>query len=286
MAGKPSGWPRLLESVVEADGLPTRESGAWAEDKLYAWNRYIEITTNAMVGKPSWPGGLVYIDLFAGPGVCEIRDSAKRIPGSPLIAVNAPKAFSKIFLVEIDPGLADACRQRVAAYPAGANCEVINDDCNVAASSVIKRIPKGALTLAFIDPEGLDVHMNTIRTLSSHGAVDLLILFPDAMDVARNLDQYFSEDNSRLDLVLGTSEWRSRWSQLGNSSGASLRNFLAREYQEQICIQAGYSEFRHHTIRGPRGPLYKLVYATKHVRGAEFWDKSIAKDLRGGRPLF
>lgn len=286
MARRPNRWFELCQALLADDGLPTRSSGTWAEDKLYFWNRYIEITTKAMVGKPSWPGGLVYVDLFAGPGICEIRETGKRIPGSPLIAVNAPKAFTRIFLVELDADLASACRARVASCPNGRNCVVLNDDCNVAVSTIVKQIPAGALTVAFIDPEGLQIHMSTIRALSARGAVDLLILFPDAMDVARNLDTYFSEGNTQLDRVFGTSDWRTRWAELGDSGGAALRNFLAKEYQDQLRVQAGYSHFRQHPIRGPRGPLYKLVYATKHEMGVKFWDESVAKNLKGGRPLF
>ena len=53
-------WPELCDRVAADDGLPTRSDvGAWTEDKLYYWNRYIEITTNAMVGNPKWQGGIV-----------------------------------------------------------------------------------------------------------------------------------------------------------------------------------------------------------------------------------
>ena len=61
-------WPELCNSVSKDDGFPTREVGHWSERKLWFWNRYIEITTSSMVGHPKWPAGLVYVDLFAGPG--------------------------------------------------------------------------------------------------------------------------------------------------------------------------------------------------------------------------
>ena len=103
MANNTSRWLRLLDQVSGDDLLPVRESGYWAEHKLFFWNRYVEITTQAMVGNPVWTGGVVYVDLFCGPGISVIRDSKKRIPGSPLIAANSPKPFSKILLCEINP---------------------------------------------------------------------------------------------------------------------------------------------------------------------------------------
>src|SRR5690606_21668071 len=106
-------WQALCKSVAQDDGLPVRDAGSWTEDKLYFWNRYLEITTTSMVGKRAWSTGLSYVDLFAGPGICRLRDSGKRFPGSPLLAANTPKPFSQILLVEANPELANACRQRI-----------------------------------------------------------------------------------------------------------------------------------------------------------------------------
>lgn len=82
-------WPELCSRVKADDGLPTRDAGPWTLDKLWWWNRYIEITTTSMVGNPNW-SEVVYVDLFAGPGVCVSREAGDRVPGSPLLAAFAP----------------------------------------------------------------------------------------------------------------------------------------------------------------------------------------------------
>jgi hypothetical protein len=87
-------WPDLCKLYEADDGLPAREVGSWTEDKLYFWNRYIDITTKAMIGNPQWPAGLAYVDLFAGPGICRLKETGRRIPGSTLIAANSPKTIS------------------------------------------------------------------------------------------------------------------------------------------------------------------------------------------------
>ena len=113
-------WPELCKLVEEDDGLPTwDEVGHWTEDKLYFWHRYIEITTSAMVGNPTFPDGLVYVDLFAGAGICTLKESKRRIPGSVLIAANAAKPFTRIIACEKTPELADACRARLENTPVG-----------------------------------------------------------------------------------------------------------------------------------------------------------------------
>ena len=67
-------WHELCKSVADDDGLPTWKTASPAtERKLYAWYRYIEITTKAMHNSPGFPGGLTYVDLFAGSGICTSR---------------------------------------------------------------------------------------------------------------------------------------------------------------------------------------------------------------------
>ncbi|MGE4002009.1 MAG: three-Cys-motif partner protein TcmP, partial [Planctomycetaceae bacterium] len=135
------------------DGLPTRDSGAWARDKLWYWNRYLEITTQAMVGS-KWPAGVIYVDLFTGPGVCTIRGTGERIPGSPLIAANTPKPFKQILLCELNDRLAAACEERLATRLSSDRYQVFRGNCNSLIADICRFIPAGALTLAFLDPTG------------------------------------------------------------------------------------------------------------------------------------
>ncbi|HVJ67697.1 MAG TPA: three-Cys-motif partner protein TcmP [Caulifigura sp.] len=285
--GQPSGWEKLVESVQADDGLPTRDSGYWAEDKLWHWNRYVEITTQAMVGKLTWPGGVIYVDLFCGPGVCVIRDNQRRIPGSPLIAANAPKPFKKILLCELDDARAAACKQRLSKRLDADRFVVFNRDCNSVIEELCTHIPNGAPTVAFLDPTGLDVDFQTVTTLSTRGAVDLLILFPDAVDILRNATHlYWDDPESRLDRVLGPgSNWRERRKELGSSDAAAHRKLFSQIYREQLAAHAGYAFFDELIIRGPHGPLYRLIYACKKQIGLDFWLASVSRKLNGQRHL-
>ena len=185
-------WPELCASVKEDDGLPVRNVGPWTEDKLFYWHRYVEITTTAMVDKPQWSAGLVYVDLFAGPGICRIRDSQKRIPGSVLIAAHAMKPFRRIVACEMDQDLAAACETRLRRTYASSRSTVLVGDCNQLIGRVVDLIPDRALTLAFVDPEGLHARFETLATLTSGRRADLLVLFADRMDIVRNVESYAS----------------------------------------------------------------------------------------------
>ena len=139
-----SNWADLLKQVEVNDGLPTREAGPWTFDKLWWWNRYIEITTVAMVGKPHW-SELVYVDLFAGPGICESRTEGTRIPGSPLIAALAPKEFGRLLLCEADDKLANACETRLLQFGAANRATVFHGNCNQQIDDICAAIPDRAL---------------------------------------------------------------------------------------------------------------------------------------------
>lgn len=281
-------WPELCKLVERDDGLRVRASGQWAEQKLYVWNRYIEITTRAMIGKPAWKAGLVYVDLFAGPGVCEIKGTGRRFPGSPLLAAHAPKEFGKILLCEKDAQIADACRIRMQASPASGRFTMFTGDCNELVDDIAHAIPKGALTLAFVDPTGLHAKIDTIVRLSASGPVDVLVLFPDRYDAERNIENlYLPQLRMNLDHVLGAdSDWRAGYGQLPSAGGPQFRRWLSDLYRQQLERKAGYTHFRDEVISGPQGPLYRLIYATKNPRGLNFWDKIITKESSGQKRFF
>jgi len=280
-------WPKLCDAVAEDDGLPVRPARYWTEDKLYFWNGYIHITTMAMVGKPTWPGGLVYIDLFGGPGVCKLR-SGRRVPGSPLIAAHARKPFTNIVVCEEKPELAAACRLRLNRSGTESQCQVLEGDCNELVQDVLRFIPDRALTLAFIDPTGLHANFETLKTLTSGRQADLLILFADRHDIIRNVDGYYRQGpESKLDKVLGPkSDWRRQWTQLANQNSEKACKLFADIYKNQLRQLLGYEFFREEVMSSAQSPLYRLIFASKHELGVDFWDKATKKYASGQGRLF
>lgn len=195
-------WPQLCELVAIDDGLPVRSAGQWTKDKLFFWNRYLEITTSAMVGSRHW-AAVVYVDLFAGPGVLQLRDSGQRIPGSVVLAANTPKPFDRLLVCEKDQDIAAACEARLKASGVANRSSVFVGDCNERISDLVREIPDRSLTLAFVDPEGLHVHFDTLLALARDRRVDLLILLADKMDAVRNIARYYNRESPNLDRFLG-----------------------------------------------------------------------------------
>lgn len=286
-------WHDLCDKYSEPDGLSTwQEAGRWTEDKLYFWKRYIDITTKAMCGdrgQRAFPGGLVYVDLFGGAGVCAFKGSSKRrFPGSAIIAAHASKPFERLIVCEKDASLAAACRERLENTSVADRCEVLTGDCNQLVTQLVRKIPVQALTLAFIDPKGLDAQFSTIATLSKNTRVDFVVLFADAYDINRNVEHVYRADpNSKLDQVLGPdSHWREELDKLERPNHITKRRLFAEIYQQQLKRLLGF-EFFHEKVMTCKGvPLYRLVYASKSNLGLKFWKEALKEDSGGQRNLF
>jgi three-Cys-motif partner protein len=191
--------------------------------------------------------------------------------------------FSAILASELDPNLASALDARLKQTPARSIAKVFAGDCNKAIDDIVTAIPKRALTLGFVDPEAMNVEFETIRKLANCGRVDLLILFADRMDLVRNVDRYEAQNPSVLDRMMEpASSWRELWKKLDNRSPENICELFVNEFKAQLRLHLGYQVFGEEIMRNSNGPLYRLIFASKHPRGLDFWNKITQKD-RGGQ---
>lgn len=189
-----------------SDGMVVRDSGFWAMEKLYYLDHYLDIFSVGMNNK-KWEGKLYYVDLFAGPGKCLIRDTNEEIDGSPPIALKFN--FAKYFFVESDKGCCRALAARVKARAPEKlkNVEIIQGDCNNEIEKL--KVPPSSLGLAFIDPTGVSpLAFETIRKLASDRKIDLIINFPEGMGILMNLHQYTETAKNALNRFIGSARWQ------------------------------------------------------------------------------
>jgi three-Cys-motif partner protein len=265
-----------------ADGLPVRDSGVWAGEKLYYLERYLDIVSVGM--KKKWAGKLYYVDLFAGPGKCLIRETREEIDGSPLIALKFN--FAKYFFVESDEKCYRALAARVKVRAPEKDVDIIPGDCNDVIEKI--KLPPGSLALAFIDPTGVSpLAFETIRKLAENRKVDLIINFHEGMGIRMNLRQYTRSEANALDRFMGTSMWKERY-------GKSLKSFnqvcseIAKEYLGNlralgyIAVDSDWIPVKTHK----NTLLCYLVFASKHPRGNDLWRKIKQIDPHGQRGLF
>lgn len=272
--------------------------GEWWTYKHSYLRRYVGIFTVGMRRK--WRTR-VFVDLYSGPGLV-IDPNGVEHDGSPLLAASQPGGFTHFFFNDLDPRNIQALQARLEARGI-TNWQIFSLPAKDAALTIgneLRRLKAAAgefLGLAFIDPVGSPGSMlplSAVQALTDGVRIDLLITFHTqsykrvlgrAAAAHRRGVLQTSHVTGICD-ILGMSE-----SQLIDILGAwsskrRVRTRLLLDRYRQALAQLGYHFFESEEgiephIRNSIGaPMYHLVFASKHERGQQFWEKI----KRGARP--
>lgn len=285
------------------DGLPMRPAGPWVAEKLDYLERYIDIFETSMHGKP-WRKRH-YIDLFAGPGKCRVSETGAVHLGSPLLALTTPHPFTDYSFVDMDRDNISALQQRCSISPLHDRVQCLVGDSNTIVQEIVDRIRRAdeqsvpgqwsSLNLAFLDPEGLELRWETVETLAQARRMDLIIHYPQG-GLNRNMGKALNEEKpTAVDLFFGGAEWRGiygEWQSKQTRSG--IHRLLMDHYKEKLR-DLGYADaFRDDEVGDEplmrnakrKAPLYRLLFASKHRLGHEFWHKVTRRNVHGQARLF
>lgn len=219
---------------------------------------------------------LNYIDLFSGPGRCFNRDEEVEIESSPIIALKSRYKFNKCFFVDLKKENIECLKTRCKPFEVEKYFYV--GDCNKQIDNIIPLFDGGSLNLAFIDPTGLDVAFSTITKLAQGTKTDLIINFPFNTAIARNLDKFVKQNQSKLDVFMGKdSDWKSGYRGLSDRNDNNITSFFLNCYRKQL-VNIGYVETQlgeERLIKSSKKnlPLYFLVFASKNKLGHKFWEQ-------------
>lgn len=261
------------DEIVASDGLPARSAGLWAKKKLELLKEYIHRFTVGMKPtdkkKYNWKG-LVYIDLFAGPGKCIIRETQEEINGSPLIARTAPWPFTEMYFVERDQKNAEALKKRLGA---DSRCIVLNEDCNDAVRKITANAKSGYLYLAFIDPTGLNIRFDTVELLSiSLKKCDILMNWYMS-SIKRNIPQWIRTKNFTIpNAFFGTEDWL----KYCDEANMKITTDKLRDLYQKRLQKIGYDyQANPEVVKNSKGAeMYWLWFASKEELGLKFWKSS------------
>jgi three-Cys-motif partner protein len=281
---------KLLEP--EDDGLLMRETGSWAAEKLDYLARYINVFETAM--RERWKTRC-YLDLMAGPGKNLIRDSGAVLLGSPLLSLTTPHPFTHYFFAEASEENYQALHQRCAASPYLSQITIRSGDCNKLVNEfvdLIKQNDQYSLNLAFLDPEGFELRWETVAKIATIKRIDLVINYPQG-GLNRLMPKIVdSADQNQIDLFFGGLEWRQIYKDGRNKSG--LHRALIDYYKDKLH-RLGYKQVLRDDEVGDEplmrnaqknAPLYRLLFASKHSLGTDFWQKVTRRDVYGQSRLF
>lgn len=284
-------------SVLALDGLPAQCVGPWVEDKYFFLEGYLNASCEAR-RKFSDKGNAVFVDLFAGPGKCIIKNINKEIDSGGMRALNRDEApFNEYFLFDISKVNVEALEGRTKTK---FNCHIQCGDSNILIQDLVKALlgKYYRYHFAFIDPFGPEnLKFKTLVELAKLDRMDMLIHFPIGA-IKRNLPNWIKKTNTILDDFLGTDIWRKK---INASASDNFFKILIDTFKTQLQsigypdegLKLASSDKNIYTglptvpVRNTREvELYVLVLASKHPLGQKIWQSIIKTSPNGQKSLF
>ena len=271
-SGMPSSGSRGQGLVAASDGLPALAVSEHVREKEFAIEGMISIFNNGMQNK--W-NRRYYIDLFAGPGRCVIKGSGEEVDGSPILAAKSKVKFTDYFLADNSSVSIEALKKRIDGL-GSKELAIFNyylGDADAVVDELAVNLPEGrtSLGLAVLDPWGWDFSFKALAKLSQGRRLDLVINFP-VLPMIRNqgrelpgLDRFMNGSNYKESLDYAMKH--------ENPNVTSTRVLLDFYENELKGIGYKYINDQVEVENSVRRPQYHLIFASKHERGSEFWDK-------------
>jgi three-Cys-motif partner protein len=301
---------RKLEDFASpvGDGLPTRLIAPHSTQKIHYLWKYADTAGLATASPRAFPNARTYADLYASCGICETKRTHELSWGSALACLQITRPFDLYFLNDIDPKMAAALAERVKTVgvagatvfeldtrepdalaharqiaevvtPFGPKVVVASGDANTAArylAELMRPFGKRRYLLAFVDPFSAGYHWKAFEELAIYErAMDVLALFPTAMDLGRNFTYYRNSPSSgvKLDDCFGC-EWR----HLVDANPKHAEHDLRVLYEQQMTKILGFKIGHPKGVGFTRVPLYHLIFGSKSEFGMKLWNNVNRRD--------
>ena len=173
-------------SARQRSALKLDQVGYWSEIKLEIVREYAKAYSTILSAQKRPSLYHVYIDAFAGAGVHLSRATGTEIEGSPLIAVNTEPPFKEYHFIDLDGAKIENLRSSFGQRP---DIYHYHGDCNtIMLDEVLPRVRWADYRrgLCLLDPYGLHLNWEVIRTVGQSNSIDMFLNFPIA-DMNRNV---------------------------------------------------------------------------------------------------
>lgn len=264
--------------LAGSDDLPARRSGAWAVKKHHYLRRYCDITTKAVRNK--FPGGVLYLDVMAGPGRCIEEKTGDEFPGSPFVALDCD--FSAYWFVEENPALFAALTTRLASHPKRERIVLKNQSWTELAMSGAFQFDARTLVVAFVDPTGISqMPWPAVRALLRLPRIDVLATIQYRLAIVWNAPQYkrAANQDTALDKFLDSPIWRDWPDRDATEFGRmAIDAFIGK------VGEVGFKTSRQIPV-GEGQALYRLALFSRHPLADKFWQETLKIDEKGQREL-
>jgi three-Cys-motif partner protein len=192
--------------------LKLDEIGYWSEIKLDIIRDYAKAYSTILAAQEKPRFHHVYIDAFAGAGVHLSKTTGGQVEGSPVIAVNTQPPFKEYHFIDLNGLKVDNLRKIFGDRP---DIHIHQGDCNeVMLKEVFSKVrwEDYRRGLCLLDPYGLHLKWEVIRTAGQMKTIDLFLNFP-IMDMNMNVFWHHPEavdeaDVARMNAFWGDESWR------------------------------------------------------------------------------
>ena len=200
-----------------------RFGGNWTEQKLEYVRKYLHAYTTIM---SKYTFHFAYIDAFAGTGYREPKhdentdqimlfdfaseETQNFLDGSARIALQVEHPFKEYIFIEKNQNRFSELKKLRNEFP-NEQIEFINSEANnYLINLCVERDWISNRALVFLDPYGMQVSWETIKSLAETEAIDLWILFPlGAINrMLENQGQISPARQKTLDRIFGDPDWR------------------------------------------------------------------------------
>lgn len=292
---------RKLEDFAPpvGDGLPTREIASHSPQKIHYLWKYADTAALATNSPRAFLGARTYADFYASCGICEMKRTHELSWGSATACLQITSPFDLYYLNDIDSGMTGALVERVKTVgvpgatifeldtrkpealrharaigevvtPFGPKIVVATGDANDAArylAEVMRPFGKRRYLLAFIDPTKAGYHWSAFEELAIYERhMDVLALFPTAMDLGRNFSYYLSAPK-KIDAYMGC-----EWQHLVKANPNHAEHDLRVLYEQRMNSILGFKIGHPKGVGFTKMPLYHLIFGSKSEFGMNLWN--------------
>jgi len=185
------------------------EIGYWSEIKLDIIERYA-LEYSKILSKRNLHH--VYIDAFAGSGKHISRTTKGIVRGSPQIALDITPPFKEYYFIDTDGDKIAELNKIVVNRP---EAHVLKGDCNTKLlTDVFPKVRHEDFRrgLCLLDPYGLDLNWEVIKTAGERKSIEIFLNFP-VMAMNRNVlwsnpEGVDPADISRMNTFWGNDSWK------------------------------------------------------------------------------
>jgi three-Cys-motif partner protein len=249
------------------------EIGYWSEVKLDIIKDYAFAYSTILAAQKKPKLYHIYIDAFAGSGVHISRSTGGFVQGSPVNAILVCPPFKEYHLIDLDQKKVSLLKEIVAGHPGvhvheGDGNRILLKD--IFPKVLYKDYRRG---LCLLDPYGLDLKWEVVKTAGQMKSIDMFLNFPVA-DMNRNVlwrhpDGVDAVDIERMNVFWGDDSWRN----IAYTTQRSLFGFqekvdnetVAEGFKERLLSVAGFKHvMKPLPMRNTKGVIvYYLFFASQ-----------------------